>query len=113
MWRVLLISFLVVVVGQHLITFLYIMGYHKYVYKHRPGNCRKLAGIDNGMQDIEVFLDGFALVASGYSRTNRRTGSIRAYNFTTGNLTKVAVSGRPQGEFHPIGLSKYRNRATD
>ncbi|XP_071492551.1 serum paraoxonase/arylesterase 2-like [Diadema antillarum] len=64
MWRVLLISFLVVVVGQHLITFLYIMGYHKYVYKHRPGNCRKLAGIDNGMQDIEVFLDGFALVAS-------------------------------------------------
>ncbi|XP_030843759.1 serum paraoxonase/arylesterase 1-like isoform X1 [Strongylocentrotus purpuratus] len=111
MWKFLLISFVGLVVIQHMLTFIYIMGYHKFVFKHRPGNCQVLNYIDYGVADMELMADGLVLIASSYYRSNPKIGVIHTFNLSSPNdgFTRVTISSRPQGSFHPVGLSSIHD----
>nr|XP_054774436.1 serum paraoxonase/arylesterase 1-like [Lytechinus pictus] len=111
MWKFLLVSFVGLVVIQHILTFVYIMGYHKFVFKHRPGKCKVLSFIDYGVADMELMPDGLVIVASSNYRSNSKIGVIHTFNLSRpeDGFVRVVISGRPQGSFHPIGLSSVRD----
>ncbi|XP_070532154.1 serum paraoxonase/arylesterase 1-like [Ptychodera flava] len=104
---------------------IYGLGYHKTIYKHYPGPCRVVPGVETGSEDIAVTSNGLALISSGvrvkgFAIHPARTppilkGKIFLFDFNhpEKNLVEVPLKGSiDAASFYPHGLSLYEDPKT-
>ncbi|XP_072026105.1 serum paraoxonase/arylesterase 2-like [Amphiura filiformis] len=126
MWKKVIITVAVLVVLQHILTVLYIMGFHKRIYQHYPGPCRIIPEIDSGSENIALLSNGLALISSGCNPVHmgfvldneilNHQGNIFLFDFNhpEKNATKLKLTGKDfeYARFSAHGIDVYEDKKT-
>ncbi|XP_071506302.1 serum paraoxonase/arylesterase 2-like [Diadema antillarum] len=118
MWGRVIALGVLAVCFQHLFIIIRTLGFHVYVYNHKPGECHIIQGITNGSEDIELLSDGQALISSGYLTLKERTeqsqpGHIYSFDFLdpSRKVTELKITGNyDPNHLHPHGISSYEDK---
>ncbi|XP_070532150.1 serum paraoxonase/arylesterase 1-like [Ptychodera flava] len=113
------------VIAAHVINSLYLFGYFKTVYKHYPGHCRLVPGVESGSEDITVDSNGLAFISSGVRGFGNKSDPLiqppllkgRIFLFDFNHPEKNAVEVALEGDFDrenfcPLGISLYEDSTT-
>ncbi|XP_071802974.1 serum paraoxonase/arylesterase 2-like [Asterias amurensis] len=124
MIKTVIIGVSVLLVVQHVLSFIYSLGFHKWAYNHRPGPCRVVPGIETGSEDIQVLASGLALITSGIELAKmglqmdpsalKWKGRIYAFdlNDPNGNVSEVAILGSfDEFDFRPHGIGVWQDQS--
>ncbi|XP_072019995.1 serum paraoxonase/arylesterase 2-like [Amphiura filiformis] len=123
MWWKIIITVATLVALQHILRILYIMGFHKQVYRHYPGPCRIVPGIDSGAENIALLSNGLALITSGINPVHmgfildekilahRGTLFLFDFNHPENSAIELKFTGKAfdLSRFSPHGISAYED----
>ncbi|XP_070532152.1 serum paraoxonase/arylesterase 1-like [Ptychodera flava] len=122
MLRQLLIVVVLSVVGTRVARLVYLLGFHKTIYKHYPGPCRVVPGLDTGSEDITVSGSGLAFISSGLRAKGgepdgpqRQMGRIYLFDFNhpEKNVAELPLTGNiDRDTLRPHGISLYEDPET-
>ncbi|XP_074652090.1 serum paraoxonase/arylesterase 2-like [Tubulanus polymorphus] len=106
---------------QHVGKVIYLLGFHKAVYNHKPGSCHLIEGVEYGSEDIQTLPNGFAFITSGMKlfaaeETNKEVkGKIFLFNFANPSKKVVLLELKnfDQETFDPHGISVYKDDETE
>ncbi|XP_071478844.1 serum paraoxonase/arylesterase 2-like [Diadema antillarum] len=118
MWGRVIALGVLAVCFQHLFIIIRTLGFHVYIYNHKPGECHIIQGITNGSEDIELLSDGQALISSGYLTLKERTeqsqpGHIYSFDFLgpSRKVTELKITGNyDPNHLYPHGISSYEDK---
>ncbi|XP_077986814.1 serum paraoxonase/arylesterase 2-like [Glandiceps talaboti] len=127
MIRRLILLIIVAVIATRMAKVIYIMGFHKMIYKHQPGPCRLIPGLDYGSEDITTTSNGLAFISSGVRipggakvDPSRMVPNIRGriylfdYNRPQKNAVELTLNGDfDRDNFYPHGISLYEDPNTE
>ncbi|XP_070532142.1 serum paraoxonase/arylesterase 1-like isoform X1 [Ptychodera flava] len=112
-------------VAAHVLNTLYLLGYFKTIYKHYPGHCRVVPGVDLGSEDVTVTSDGLAFISSGLRGFGNKSDPLTQppllkgriflfdFNHPEKNAVEIALEGDFDREnFYPLGISLYEDSTT-
>ncbi|KAK3778626.1 hypothetical protein RRG08_040806 [Elysia crispata] len=99
------------------------LGLNGNYYNHRPGICRRVAGVEHGSEDIQVMSDGKAFITSGYGtssilkylKKHNVKGRILLFDFKDPSAGAVELEmqtgqGFDENKFLPHGLSVLEDK---